>query len=701
PAATGAGNPVAIQADPQQAGQDSRPPVQTPPDTAGFAGRAAELRQLYAMLPALPVEAPGSPPVAVITGTAGVGKTSLAIRFARQAAHHFPDGQLYVNLRGFDPSGSPVSSGAALRGFFEALGVPSRQVPSETEARTALFRSLLDGKRMLLVLDNARSTEQVRPLLPGSPGCMVVVTSRGQLTGLVAGEGARLLSLDVLSGTEARELLARRIGEERVAAEPVAAGELILRSSGLPLALSVTCARAASRPGLSLTALASELRDVRGRLDVLQTDDAATDLRAVFSWSYDRLGGCAARLFRLLGAHPGPDVSAPAAASLAGVPLAEARAMLAELTRASLLSEESSGRFTFHDLLRAYAAERAAMDAETGLSEALLRMLDHYVRTAREGIGRLYPGRPPVELPPVPSGVTPEEFHNYEEALDWFGAEQQVLRAVLALAAERGFDAYCWKLAWLWAPLLKRRGLLHEDVAVQRIALDAARRLGDPGSLGHVHYELGHVYLRMGKVAHAEAHLSKALEMFTMLHDKIGVGQVEHGLALLMSQQARWTEALPHAIEALRLRRAFGGGASVAYSQNAVGWIYANLGNYDEALRYCKRALELHRESGSRSGAADTMDSIGYAYAGRGNRDLAITYYEEALETFREIGDPESQAGTLTRLGDAHFASGRLDAAKASWQDALDLLGRVPAMDFGALRDRLARLAVREEAAPA
>ncbi|HEX6452257.1 MAG TPA: BTAD domain-containing putative transcriptional regulator [Trebonia sp.] len=683
------------------ASADSRqPPAQMPPDTASFAGRAAELRQLHDMLPS---GEPGSPPVAVITGTAGVGKTTLAIRYARQAAHHFPDGQLYVNLRGFDPSGSPAHPGTALRGIFEALGVPSRQIPPETDAKTALFRSLLNGKRMLLVLDNARSTEQIRPLLPGSPGCMVVITSRNQLTGLVAAEGARLLSLDVLSGTEARELLAGRLGEERVAAEPAAAGELILRSSGLPLALSVTCARAASRPGLALADLASELRDARGRLDVLQTDDAATDLRAVFSWSYDRLSDPAARMFRLLGVHPGPDVSASAAASLAGAPLAETRTMLAELTRASLVTEEHSGRVVFHDLLRAYAAERgAATDSSNNeMAEARHRLLDHYVRTAQAGIRRMYPGRLTIELPSAPDGVVPEEFGSYDEVLDWFAAEHQVLRGVLALAAERGFDAYCWKLAWLWAPLLKRRGMLHEDMAVQRVALEAARRLADLSSLGHVHYELGHIYLRMGKVAHADAHLSKSLEMFTRLGDKTSIGQVEHGMALLMNQQGRWTEALPHAIEALRLRRAFGGGAAVAYSENAVGWIYANLGNYSEALRHCKRALDLHRASGSRSGAADTLDSLACAYNGRGEHDLAIVYYEEALATYREIGDPEGEAETLTHLGDAQLASGRTAAAKTSWEDALDLLGRLAAKDVRPVRGRLDRLAAREEAASA
>jgi DNA-binding SARP family transcriptional activator len=679
-------------------GDKMRVPAQVPPDTAGFAGRATELGQLHAMVETS--AEPASPSVAVITGTAGVGKTTLAVRFARQAAARFPDGQLYVNLRGFDPSGSPVDAGTALRGFFEALDVPARQIPPELEARTALFRSLLDGKRMLLLLDNARSTEQVRPLLPGSPGCMVVITSRSQLTGLVAAEGARLFSLGVLTGTEARELLGRRLGEDRVAAEPAATGELILRSSGLPLALSVTCARAVSRPGLALADLASELRDARGRLDVLQTDDTATDLRAVFSWSYDRLSDGAARMFRLLGVHPGPDVSGPAAASMAGVPLGEARGMLAELTRASLLTEELSGRYTFHDLLRAYAAERAAASEDNGeLAGARLRLLDHYVRSATTAAGRTYPARSPVGLPPVPAGVESEEFSSYEEALAWFVAEHHVLRSVLPVAADRGFDSYCWKLAWLWAPFLKRRGMLHEDVAVQRIALEAARRLSDPNALAHVHYEFGHAYSKLGRVSHAEAQLSRAFELFTRVGDKANIGRVEHALAVLLHMQGRWTEALPHATEALRLRRLFGGHAAVAYSENAVGWIYANLGNYPEALLHCRRALELHHESGSRSGAADTLDSLAYAYAGLSQNERAIEYYQRALAMYIEIGDPDGEAETLTRLGDAQFAERQLAAARESWEQASDLLKRLPAKDVGPIRVRLARVAAAVAAA--
>ena len=266
-------------------------PAQLPPEPAGFVGRSAELDWLHALLPgasAAPDGVPQASPIALITGTAGVGKTTLAIRFARQAGPLFPDGQLYVNLRGFDPASAPMPPGTALQWFFDALGVPAVNVPSALEAQSALLRTLLDGKRVLLLLDNAHDADQVRPLLPGSPGCMVLVTSRSQLTGLVV-EGARPLPLDVLDAREAAELVASRLGAERAAAESAAVAALVEHSAGLPLALSVTCARAAARPTLELADLAAELADARGRLDALRTGEAATDLRAVFSWSADKL----------------------------------------------------------------------------------------------------------------------------------------------------------------------------------------------------------------------------------------------------------------------------------------------------------------------------------------------------------------------------------------------------------------------------
>ena len=653
---------------------------------------------------------PMANPIALITGTAGVGKTTLAIRFARQAASRFPDGQLYVNLRGFDPASAPVPPAVALQGFFDALGVPPRHVPAGLDAQSALLRTLLDGKRMLLLLDNAHDADQVRPLLPGSAGCLVLVTSRSQLTGLVVADGACPLPLGVLDGVEAAELLARRLGAERVNAEPEAMAALVERTAGLPLALSVTCARAASRPGAALADLAAELTDARDRLDALRTGEAATDLRAVFSWSADKLSAAAARAFRLLSVHPGPDISAPAAASLLAVTPPQARDALAELVRASLLTEDAAGRFGCHDLLRAYAVELSARaDSEADRAAARHRIADHYLRTAHAAANRVFPARGQVPLPPAEPGVTAEEFggppdgpaaaddpadepyqaDGYEAALGWFRAEQRVLRGVLELAAGHGLDEHCWKLAWYWAPKLKRRGQLHEVLTVQRIALAAADRLGAADALAHVHYDLGHVSGRLRDFETADLHLRRALGLFVELGDRVGVGQAQHGLALLLSQQDRNAEALEHGVEALRLRRAFADSAAVAYSENMVGWIRAHLGGHEEALVHCQRALELHRESGSRSGVADTLDSIAFIYGRLADYPRAIDHYEQALAMYRHIGDPEGEALSLLHLGDVQLAEGLSRAARRSWERSLALLSRIPGADVSEATFRL------------
>ena len=682
----GAANPAS--AGTAEAGTDA--PAQVPLGIPGFAGRRSELEQLHNMLPC---DSDATVPIAAITGTAGVGKTALAIRFARTVSGRFPDGQLYVNLRGFDPSGTPVDPSDALRGFFDALRVPPRRVPDGLEAQIGLFRSLLDGKQMLVVLDNARTTEQVRPLLPGSPGCMVVITSRSQLTGLVAAEGARPLALDVLTEDESREVLTGRLGAERIAAEPSSASELIRLSARLPLALSVTTARAATRPGLTLAGLAAELRDTQVRLDALDTGEPTTNVRAVFSWSYEQLSEPAARMFRMLGVHPGPDVSAPAAASLAGVSLAEARTELAELTRASLLAEDSAGRFGFHDLLRTYAAERARVqESHDELAAAQLRLLDHYLRTAYGGMRRMYPARVSIELPAPMPGVVAETFAAYEQVMVWFQAEHEVLLTAVAHADAEGLDVYCWQLAWTTASLLNRRGRLHDLAASQRIALRAAQRLDDQAALGHIHHQLGCACGRLGDADEADDHLREALELFTGLGDRVGVAEAHNGLALVLDHQGRYAEALPHAREALRLRRSFGERARVAYSENAVGWLYAHLGHFTEAMRHCRRAVELHRESGSRSGAADALDSIGFACNGLGDHDQAISHYQQSLAIFREIGDPAGQASSLTGLGDAQLAADHPDAARRSWEQALAILDVLPYGEAQPIRTRLDRI---------
>ncbi len=332
-------------------------PAQLPSAVPALAGRGAELASLDALLPraAQAGSDPGAAAVIVVlSGTAGVGKTALAVHWAHRVAAQFPDGQLYVNLQGFDPGGTALEPGEAVRGFLEAFGVPATRTPAALAAQAGLFRSLLAGKQVLVVLDNARDVEQVRALLPGSPGCLAIVTSRDRLAGLVATEGAYPLTLDLLPAAGARDLLARRLGPGRVGREPAAVDDIIAGCARLPLALTIAAARAATSPGFPLAVFGAELRGATRALDPLPGGDPATDVRAVFSWSYRALSDPAARMFRLLGLHPGPDISLAAAASLAAAKPGQARVPLGELTQAHLLAEHTPGRYACHDLLRAW-----------------------------------------------------------------------------------------------------------------------------------------------------------------------------------------------------------------------------------------------------------------------------------------------------------------------------------------------------------
>jgi len=679
---------------PQEPGGVLPRPRQLPIATRYFIGRDAQLDALDG----LAERAAGSDRgvVVVIEGTAGVGKTALASHLGHRVADRFPDGHLYVNLRGFggdeanDGGGAgarPVTGGEALRGFLDAFGISPKSVPVSVDDQAALYRSLLAGRRVLVVVDNARDAAQVRPLLPDSPGCLTLVTTRGPLAGL-AGD-AQVLRLEPFTREEGRDLLVRRLGADPVETEPEAADELGELCARLPLALSVAAAHAAAHPEFPLAVFCSEFRS---RSRGVGTADPVATTRTVFSWSYHHLGDRAARMFRLLGIHPGPDVNAAAAASLAGVPLGEARKALDELTHAHLIEEHVPGRFTFHDLVRGYAAgqARAAGKGEK-LAAAERRLLDHYLRTAHAGMMLMYPARHRIKLPPPVRGVTPEAFVAYEQALAWFQAEHQVLMAAVAHAASHGLDEYCWRLAWTLASQLNRRGLIHDYAASQRIALSAAERLNDLEGVGHIRHELAHACARLGDIEESDAHLRESLRVFTRLDDQVSVAEVQHGLAALLDQQGRYAEALTHARESLRLRRSFGDRAKLAYSENAVGWLCARLGQYEDALRHCRRAVELHRESGARSGAADALDSIGFACRGLGDYEQAISHYQQALAIYRDIRDPTGQATSLTSLGDAQLAAGQPGAARQSWQLALAAARDVPSTDTQPIEARLAR----------
>jgi DNA-binding SARP family transcriptional activator/tetratricopeptide (TPR) repeat protein len=665
-------------------------PRQLPAAVAHFTGRAEELRVLSSLLDRLG-RTDGTVVISAIGGTAGVGKTALAVHWAHQVAGHFPDGQLYVNLRAFGPSGPPVTAGEALRGFLGSLGVPGERIPAGTDAQAGLYRSILAGRRMLLVLDNAADEAQVRPLLPGSPGCLAVVTSRRPLPGLAAVEGALRVSLDLMTEAEARELLAARLGAARVAAEPAAVSELAVLCARLPLALAVAAVRAAASPGLPLTSLTEQLQDMRGRLDVLDADDPASSVRAVFSWSYRNLSDPAARLFRLLGMHPGPDISLPAAASLAGVPCSRARELLTDLTRTHLLTENARGRFAFHDLLRAYAREEAQRQEDKAEQlEATRRMLDHYLRTAWSGAMALSPGRDPaLVLAAVSPGAEPEDIFDGGHALTWFEAEHQVLLAVISDAAAAGFDVHAWQLPWALAEYFSRRGHWQDEITTQRIALAAARRLGDLAAQARAHQGLGCAQSTSSAGRAGHAHLARALSLYRKLGDELGQSWIHLCLAIAFDFQRRPDKALGHARQVLTLARAGGHAVQEANALSTIGWLYAQLGDYPRALAHCRPGLDAYRRLGDPNGEAATWDSLGYVHHHRGEYAQAATCYLHALELSRDLGRRLNDAIILDHLGDAREASGDTRGARESWRQGLAILDKLHHPDAMRLQRKL------------
>ncbi len=663
-------------------------PAQLPRDVPGFAGRVSDLAELDAVRS----DAQATPTVVIsaIAGTAGVGKTALAVHWAHQVRDKFPDGQLYVNLRGFDPAGAAKAPDQAIRGFLDALHVPPSQIPADPAAQAALFRSLLVDKQMLVVLDNARDADQVRPLLPHAPGCLVLVTSRNELADLVATDGARLIMLDLLTADEARHLLTRRLGTDRVAAEPEAVEEIITRCARLPLALAIVAARAASDHRLQLADLAGELRRTRGGLAPFTGDDPRTDVRAVFSWSYRTLTPDAARLFRLLGLHPGPDISASAAISLAGMPPTGVGPALAELARAHLIAEHTPGRYTFHDLLRAYAAEEAQASEPADQREAAIhRVIDHYLHTAHPADLLLNPSADPVTLTAPQPEVTPEHFADYAGAWAWFSAEYPVLLAAIDEAARARLDTHTWHLAAALDEYLDRRGHWHDAAATQRTALAATVRLADPSAQARVHRDLARAYARLGRFDDADPHLRHALDLYGRSGDDVGQAHIHHTFTGLFDRQGRHVEALDHARRAFELYRAAGHQTGQAHALNNIGWFCALLGDHQQALAYCQQSLALFQEAGHSRGGAAAWDSLGYVHHQLREYPQAIECYQHALRLRRDLGDRYHEAGTLTHLGDSHHAMGGDQEARDAWRQALAILEDLDHPDAERLRARL------------
>jgi DNA-binding SARP family transcriptional activator/tetratricopeptide (TPR) repeat protein len=661
------------------------PPRQLPAAVGHFTGRQDELTTLAGLLGQAGA---GTVVISAINGMAGIGKTALAVHWAHQAAGSFPDGQLYVNLRGFGPS-APMSPAEAVSGFLAALGVPPERWPPGFDAQVGLYRSVAAGRRLLIVLDNATDAEQVRPLLPGSPGCLVLVTSRASLAGLAVSDGAHPLTLDVLPDDEARELLDRRIGSARAAGEPDAVSELIRLCAGLPLALAIVAARASARPGFALADLAAELRDESGRLDALDAGDPASSIRAVLSWSNLSLSEQAARMFRLLGLHPGPDISVPAAASLAGAGEAGARCQLHQLARAHLITEHVPGRYALHDLLRAYAAEKAHTGSQADRDAAIGRVLDYYLHTAACAARLLNPAKEPVVLAPPRPGAAAGQPADHTQALAWFEAEHQVLLAAVDLAVRSGFDGHAWQLPWAITSFLQARGHWQEWAATQRTALAAATHLGDTAAQALSRRLLANACTNLGDHDQARGHYASSLMLYQRLDNRLGEAKIHQSLCLIAEHQGRYADALEHAEQALRLYQAVGDRAGHAGALNAVGWHHALLGDYRQARVFCLQALTLCAEVGYRYVEGFAWDSLGYVEHHLGNFGEAAACYQRALTRHREAGVRFDEADTLIHLGDTFHAADELTQARAAWRQALGILDDMQHPDAEQVRAKL------------
>ncbi|WP_422739882.1 AfsR/SARP family transcriptional regulator [Micromonospora sp. WMMD729] len=681
PVPAGAGDVARTRAD--------RPiPAQLPSDVRGFAGRDAELARLD-VLRASAEERPGGVPLAVLSGAGGVGKTALAVHWAHRVAGQFPDGQLYANLEGYSHSGVVRSAEQVVRGFLAALGVPPREVPADEQAQTALYRSLLAGRRMLVLLDNARDAAQVRPLLPGAASCLVLVTSRDRLTGLVATEGAEAIVLDLLSAEDAQALLYARIGA-RARAERTAVDELVRLCDRLPLALVVVAARAVVRPQLPLAELGAQLR-ADGRLDGLDTGDHDSSVRAALSWSYRLLSAPTARLFRLVGGSTDVTVSTAAGVSLVGAGRRAVRAAFAELADAHLMLERAPDRYAMHDLLRAFAAELSAEHDPAGdRAEARGRLFDHYLHSAHAAAVLLHPHWDPITLAPAVAGVRPEKFGDHDEAVAWFTRERDVLIALVERCAASGADRHAWQLAWSLTSFLDRQGGWHDQLAVQRSALAAARRSGAVVGQAHAHRSLARAQARLGRLDEAPGQLRRALELFRELGDLANQAHTCLDLAEVADREGRRAEVVQHAEAALALYREAGHRYGQAMALNAVGWYRAQLGAHDSAVEACQQALELLREFDDRQGQAPTWDTLGYAQHRAGRPAEAVVAYRHALALYREFQDRYYEADTLGHLAEAQVDAGDPAEAARSWRTALGILDDLGHPDAAEVRRRLA-----------
>ncbi|WP_326944731.1 tetratricopeptide repeat protein [Amycolatopsis sp. NBC_01307] len=664
-------------------------PHQLPADPRTFAGRESDLKALHALLPEA-LDADASTPIASVEGMGGIGKTTLAVHFAHEIADRFPGGQIHLNLRGYGP-GEPVEPAAALEAMLTALGVPCEQIPADLDGRAASWRTHTAGRRLLIVLDNANRTEQVRPLLPG-PGCLVLITSRWQLRALVATHGARRVALAELGAEDAVELLASTIGLERVARDPAATERFVRYCGGLPLAIRILAVRAAQFPGLPLGEFVDSLEsehDLLGSFDLADGD--GTNIRSVFSYSYQALEPSAARLLRLLGLSTGVDFSVPAAAAVAGLDLTRTRPLLTTLAAAHLLAQPRPGRYQFHDLIRAYAGEAAEqVDTAEERDAALDRLLGWYLATAFNASRRMRPERyyRLLEL----DGLDGLTFAEYHDALDWFDEEAGNLIAAVHLARRRRRDDVCWKLAWLLQSYFGTRSRLDDWRSVFGVALEAARDGGHrPGEAG-ILSGLGVVNGVVRQYDESRHYLERVLTIQRELGAREGEARAQYNLALAAHNLADYAGAYEHGMRALEIVRELGMGAFEASVLRALGDICTSMGDHEQALELADAALAIPGPDGSPVDTRFTQHTRGLALLGLGRLAEGIACISESVEMFFTMGEHYEAADVLSQLGTIHLRQGDGALARECWVRSARLLTELGHPDADDVRAKLAAL---------
>ncbi|GAA2277427.1 BTAD domain-containing putative transcriptional regulator [Nonomuraea roseoviolacea subsp. roseoviolacea] len=627
-----------------------------PYDIADFAGRSAQLAELCE-------GASQGVTISAIDGMAGIGKTALAVHAAHRLAERYPDGRLFIDLHAHTEGQRPLEPAEALEALLRQLGVPTERIPAAVTERAALWRAELAGRRVLLVLDNAADTAQVRPLLPGASNSLVLITSRQRLTGL---DGARTLSMDVLPLPDAVALFTGIVGE-RAAAEPAAVAEVLLLCGFLPLAVRIAATRLRHRPHWSVAHLAGRLRDERRRLTELARSERG--VAAAFTLSYRQLTDDQQRLFRLLGLHPGRDIGPHAAAALADLPVEHAEDVLEDLLDAHMLQQRALGRYILHDLLSRYAAQLAAeQDPPRVGQEALTRLLGHQLATASAAMDVLYPDsahrRPRVERsapPPVP-------LHDAAQALAWLDAE----RANLVLAADRD-PAHTGLLATTLYRYLYDHAHHDDALALHGKALRAARSRGDATGEGRALTDLGWVHQVQGSRDVAREHFESALAACRTAEDSRGQARALIGLGRVRTDEGEHERAREADLRALDLFREIGDRFGEAVTLDHLGVVHERLGQYARAADLHHQAVELSREIGSRGGEADALDNLGVARARLGRLAEAHDHHEQALELYRRFGYRRGEARALNNLAEVAASLGEAGWAARLHTAALDL----------------------------